>query len=173
VAVRPRTKRQVVAHEDTDSQRGGGGGSAAPAQVAWRCAVRLLAARDRSTHEIRTRLDAFGAAPEIIAATVSRLQERHYLDDERFARTVAENAVRRGHGSERVRFELAAKGVAEPLVDAAIAAAFADESTLARAVLTRRFPIPPCAARERAKAARFLLQRGFPEAMVLAILGEG
>ena len=142
-------------------------------ELAWRRALRLLAAHDRSTHEIRTRLDASGAAPEIIAATVSRLQELHYLDDERFARTTAEAAARRGYGSERVRAELTAKGVAEPLVDAAIAAAFADEPALARGALTRRFPTPPRGARERAKAARFLLQRGFPEAVVLAILGEG
>jgi regulatory protein len=156
----------------TDSQRDGGG-AAAPAEAAWRRAVRLLTARDRSTHEIRIRLDASGAAPEIVAATINRLQQLHYLDDERCARTAAENGARRGHGSERVRAELAARGVAEPLVDAAVAAAFADEPGLARAALTRRFPAPPRSARERATAARFLLQRGFPEPVVLAILGEG
>jgi regulatory protein len=143
------------------------------AASAWQRAVRLLAAHDRSAHEIRSRLDAAGVAPEVIAATISRLLELHYLDDERFARTTAESASRRGHGSERVRAELAAKGVAEPLVDAAIATAFADEPALARRALARRFPTPPHGARERAKAARFLLQRGFPETVVLAILGEG
>jgi regulatory protein len=158
------------------SERGGSerlSADAAPAEAAWRRAVRLLAAHDRSTHEIRTRLAAAGAEPEVIAATVRRLQERHYLDDERFARATAEAAARRGHGSERVRAALAAKGVGEALVDRAVAAAFADEAALAQAALARRFPTPPRDARERAKAARFLLQRGFPEAVVLAILGEG
>ena len=158
---------------ETGSQRDGRGAPGAPAEAAWRRALRLLAAHDRSTHEINARLDAAGVAPEIIATTIRRLKELNYLDDERLARTVAEAVARRGHGSERVRTGLAAKGVAEPLVDAAIAAAFADESALARHVLARRFPTPPQSARERAKAARFLLQRGFPEAVVLAILGEG
>jgi regulatory protein len=146
---------------------------AAPADAAWQRAVRLLAAHDRSTHEIRTRLNASGAAPEIVISTISRLLELHYLDDERFARTTAEAAVRRGHGSERVRAALGAKGVAEPLVDAAIAAVFTDEPALARQVLARRFQTPPHDPRERAKAVRFLLQRGFPEMVVLAIFGEG
>lgn len=139
----------------------------------WEQAVRLLAAHDHSTEEIRTRLEASGATPDSITATICLLQELRYLDDERFARATAETAVRRGHGSERVRAELAAKGVVESVADAAIDAAFTDETALARRTLTRRFPIPPQAARERAKAARFLLQRGFPEALVLAILGEG
>jgi regulatory protein len=158
---------------ETGSQRDGRGAATAPAEAAWQRAVRFLAAHDRSTHEVRTRLDASGAAPEIVAGTIRRLQELHYIDDERFARTAADNAARRGHGSERVRAELAAKGVAEPLVDAAIAAVFADEPALAQAALSRRFPTLPHTTRERAKAARFLLQRGFPEALVLAILGEG
>jgi regulatory protein len=145
----------------------------ADAASAWQRAVRLLAAHDRSTHEINTRLDAAGGAPEVIAATINRLLELHYLDDERFARTTAEAVARRGHGSERVRAALAAKGVAEPLVGAAIATVFADEPALARQVLVRRFPTTPHGTREHAKAARFLLQRGFPESVVLAILGEG
>ncbi len=119
------------------------------------------------------RLASAGATAAAIAATIARLQELHYLDDARVARTAAEAAARRGHGSERVRADLGTKGIAEPLVDAAVDAAFADEPTLARAVLARRFSTLPDDARGRAKAARFLLQRGFPEAVVLAILGEG
>jgi len=142
-------------------------------ELAWQRVVRLLAAHDRSTHEVRSRLNASGITPDIVAATITRLEALHYLDDERFARSAAENAARRGHGSERVRATLAAKGIAEALVDAAVAAAFADESALARVALTRRFPTLPPGDRARAKAARFLLQRGFPEAVVLAILGDG
>jgi len=156
-----------------DARKDRHGAPVTPVDAAWRRAVRLLAARDRSTHEIRVRLEAAGTAPDIVVATITRLRELRYLDDERFARTAAENAVRRGHGSERVRAALAAKGVAEALADAAVTTAFADEPALAQAALTRRFPAPPREPRDRARAARFLLQRGFPEAVVLTILGEG
>ena len=135
--------------------------------------MRWLAARDRSEQEVRARLAAFGASAGVIAATIGRLRELHYLDERRFARGVAEAAVRRGQGSARVRAALTAKGVPDGLIDEAVVACFADEIALARQALERRHPAPPRSVAERAKAARFLLQRGFPEAAVLAILGEG
>ena len=140
---------------------------------AWQRAVRLLAARDRSEQELRTRLAASGATAAIIERTVRRLRDLHYLDDRRVAHGAAEQARRRGHGSERVRTELTAKGIAESIVEAALAEHFTDEIALARQALARRYPALPQSVTERAKAARFLLQRGFPEAVVLAILEEG
>ena len=102
------------------------------------------------------RLAAAGAAPPDIEAVVRRLHAHHYLDDRRFAADSAERAARRGRGSEYVRATLAGKGVAEALVDAAVAAAFADEIALARRVVAERFAAVPERATERAKAARFL-----------------
>jgi regulatory protein len=139
----------------------------------WQRAVRLLAAHDRSAHEIRTALAASGVSAVRIETTLGRLRALRYVDDERFATQVAERAVQRGFGSERVRAELSAKGVTEELIAAAVAAAFADEQGLARAICTRRFGAVPVPAPQRPKAARFLHGRGFPEAIVLAILDEG
>ena len=135
--------------------------------------MRLLAARDRSEHEIRTQLAAADIPPSTIDATVRRLRTLRYLDDRRFADGTAERAVHDGHGSVYVRARLSMHGVTESLIDAAVDAAFTDETALARRVLARRYPHLPAAPRERAKAARFLSQRGFPETVVLAILGEG
>ena len=144
-----------------------------PTAWAWERAVRLLVRHDRSEFEIRSRLAALDVSPRVIDRTIRRLHELRYLDDQRFAVTAAEQALQRGHGSEYVRAQLTAKGVAEALIDDAIAATFDDEMRLARAVLQRRYPSLPQRSAERAKAARFLHQRGFPEAVVLAILGEG
>ncbi len=135
--------------------------------------MRLLAVHDRSEQELRVRLAALGAPPPAIDATIRRLRDLRYLDDRRFAAHAAEQAVRRGRGRDYVRAQLTAKGLDEQFVDEAVHAAFADETHLAREVLRRRFPTVPCRPAERAKAARFLYQRGFPEAVVLAILGEG
>jgi len=118
-------------------------------------------------------LAALEIAPSVIEATVRRLHELSYLDDRRFAHSAAEQAAQRGHGSDYVRAQLTAKGVAEALIEEGIVAAFDDETHLARTVLARRYPQEPQQPAERAKAARFLHQRGFPEAVVLAILGEG
>jgi regulatory protein len=144
-----------------------------PAAWAWDRAVRLLARHDRSEFEIRSRLAVLDISSAVIDATLRRLRELRYVDDRRFAGAAAEQAVQRGRGSEYVRAQLTMKGVAEPLIDDSVAAAFADETHLARQVLARRYPSAPQRPAERAKAARFLQQRGFPEALVLAILGEG
>ena len=144
-----------------------------PAACAWERAVRLLARHDRSEFELRGRLAMLEIAPRIIDATIHRLHDLHYLDDRRLAVAAAELAAQRGHGSEYVRAHLTAKGVAEALIDESIVGAFADETQLARQVLARRYPHEPQRPSERAKAARFLYQRGFPEVVVLAILGEG
>lgn len=135
--------------------------------------MRLLAARDRSEAEIRVRLTATGATPEVVDGVVRRLYALHYLDERRFAFGAADAARRRGHGSDYVRAQLAAKEVADVLIDEAITATFTHEAELARSLLAQRYPIAPQRPAERAKAARFLYQRGFPESVVLAILGEG
>jgi regulatory protein len=139
---------------------------------AWDRAIRLLAARDRSEQEIRSRLVASGESAPTIAATVRRLRQYRYLDDQRFALNLAAQAVRRGYGSAYVRAQLEHKGVADQVIGPALHASFDDEVELARRALTRQFPEQPRQPAERAKAARFLLRRGFPEAVVFAILNE-
>jgi regulatory protein len=128
--------------------------------------------RDRSEQEIRRRLTAAGASLAIVTATVRRLSQRGYLDDHRFALGTAAQAARRGYGSEYLRAKLEQHGVADDLIEAAIQATYGDEAALARQALGRRFAVEPRLPAERAKAARFLSRRGFPEAVVFAILGE-
>lgn len=138
---------------------------------AWHYALRVLSAADRSAHELRIRLEARGETAATIETTLTRLHRAGFLDDARVAANAAQVAVRRGHGSERVRAQLTARGIAATLIERAITA-FDDETHLARAALTKRYRSAPRTAPERAKAARFLLQRGFPIAIVESVLGE-
>lgn len=134
--------------------------------------MRLLAVRDRSEHEIRSRLREAGASLATVTTIVRRLHDRGYLDDHRFALGMAERVARRGYGSEYLRATLEEHGVADAVIEAAYRVAYADEAGVARRVLGRRFGARPRTPAERGKAARFLAQRGFPEAVVFAILGE-
>jgi regulatory protein len=139
---------------------------------AWDRAIRLLAARDRSEQEIRSRLVASGESGAAVTATLRRLRRYRYVDDQRFALSVAEQARRRGYGSEYVRAQLEHKGVADQVIEQALRASLDDEAELAERALARHFPEELRQPAERAKAARFLLRRGFPEAVVFAILDE-
>ena len=136
---------------------------------AWHYTLRLLTAADRSAHELRLRLEARGEMASVIDATLTRLQRAGYLDDARVAENAAQAAVRRGYGSERLRAQLTAKGIAAQHIETAIAACFDDEASLAKAALSKRYRQLPSSSAERAKAARFLAQRGFPETIIESI----
>ena len=66
------------------------------------------------------------------------LEARGYVDDRAFAAAWAESRARgRSFGRQRLQEELRARGVARPLVEAAIDRAFEDTSELARAQACR------------------------------------
>ena len=140
-------------------------------QDPWQQAVRWLTAGDRSAHELRARLAAPGPPPAARAPPKHRQRGAGYIDDARVAAVAVAAAARRGQGSEKVRAQLLARGIDAASVEDAIEASFDDEINLARDALHKRQHTAPSTPSERAKAARFLAQRGFPEAIVLALLG--
>ena len=61
------------------------------------------------------------AARELIPGLVAELVDRGYVDDRRFATGVLEGQRRRGASTARIRARLAAKGIAESLLDELLA----------------------------------------------------
>lgn len=114
---------------------------------------------------------------EIATDVVGDLEARGYVDDRAFAASWTDARSRgRAVGSRRLRQELTRKGVARPLIEAAIGAAFeeTDEIVRARHVAARRWP----ALRQRgaAEAPRrlydYLLRRGYPADVVRRVVRE-
>jgi regulatory protein len=134
-------------------------------------AVRLLGARDRSRREIETRLRQAGFEAPVIAEAVAWLMGLGYLDDRRFAGTYAAEKRRAGWAPQRIRAELAAKGVERRVVEEALAVledgmeeetATAADEALERTVRQRfvvQFGADPPAAERR--LAGFLARRGY------------
>jgi regulatory protein len=135
-------------------------------------AVRLLAARARTTAEIRDRLERAGATADEIAATLERLSRAGYLDDRALAQTQAEGLLRDGRMSPRAAvLKLTARGIPPELAEQSVAALAPDEPSLARAALAKRFGATPLDPTNSARAARFLSSRGFPEDVIAQLLG--
>lgn len=82
---------------------------------------------------------AAGASADTAAQVVTGLAARGWVDDAAFARRWVEARARRGLGAGRLRAELAARGVPEPCITAALAA-LDEEAALAqvRALARRR-----------------------------------
>jgi regulatory protein len=138
-------------------------------------ALDLLARKPWTRQELTGRLRRRGAPPDVAEAVVAELEARGYVDDRAFAAAWAESRARgRSFGRQRLRGELRARGVARPLVEAALDRAFEDTSELARAQVAavRRLAI----LRRRApdQAARrlhdYLRRRGYPGDVVRQVL---
>ena len=162
----------------------GGRGPAAPgaarvldATRARAVAFDLLSRKAWTRRELGERLGRRGAPPAVAEAVVADLEARGHVDDRAFAAAWAESRARgRGFGSRRLREELTAKGVARPLVEQAVRAAFADtdEATRARAAAARRLPVLRRAAPEQAarRLHDYLVRRGFPSEIVRRVVRE-
>ena len=139
-------------------------------------AVRILAARDHGSAELRRKLRQKGCPAEEVEEALERLHAAGYLDDEGLVGREVERLVSRGFGSRAIRQRLTARGFPVEALSAALQEAEEAErfDAACAAALQKRFP-PPEGRWERKdwlKAARFLAGRGFPEPLVRRILAE-
>jgi regulatory protein len=146
-------------------------------QRALDVAYALINRRDRSVSEVRAQLERKGMAEPVREAAVRTLSEQGFLDDERFARLfVADKRELEQWGNERIRRGLLARGIERELADAALAHAGVQEHDVqseldrALALLRRRFPHPPEDGRERERALRVLLRKGYESELALEAL---
>jgi regulatory protein len=125
-------------------------------------AVGALRRKERAAVELAEWLHRRGYGDGEVDATLARLVEAGELDDERFARRYAEDKrALRGWGSERIREGLASRGIAEPLIEAALEAdSEVDELARAAALLASRNR-PLADEPDRARALGFLTRRGY------------
>jgi regulatory protein len=139
-------------------------------------AVRLLARAPRAAAEVEAHLTKRGFPPREVADALLALRDLRYIDDAELARRRAEELLlRRGYGRLRVAFELTRRGVADSVVETAIAAIMDSrrDAELARQALRRKFGDRSLTdARTRARAYRFLVGRGHPTEAVGEILGD-
>jgi SOS response regulatory protein OraA/RecX len=85
-------------------------------QEIYRYALKLLAARDYSTHTLHLKLEErFGNVPNTV---IERLTAEGLLDDARFAQTFIRNRTRMGR--PRLRAALHQKGIAPSVIQSAI-----------------------------------------------------
>jgi regulatory protein len=129
-------------------------------------ALRYLAQREHSRAELERKLARHvqdspqASAGEQIRAALDDLVTSGLLSDARTAESVLAGQGAR-YGTRRLKQTLQGKGLAPELVAAALQQARATELERAREVWRRRFGTPPADAHERARQARFLVNRGF------------
>lgn len=131
-------------------------------QRALELAYRYLGSRDRTVHEMRSKLESKGHDEETIADALQELTELGYLDDARFAQRFAEDRrTLDSWGSDRIERRLRDLGVEREHIAAAVGAGEENELEAAVELLRRRFPVPPETDRDRNRALGLLARRGY------------
>ena len=135
-----------------------------------------MSARDRTVAELRTCLERKRVEPEAIKHAVGELRAAGYLDDARFAQRFAEDKrTLERWGSERIERDLRRRGVPPDLAEAAVSAQERDQELRAAIdLLGERLSVVPVSARERDRAWRLLVRKGYePELAYEAVRAHG
>ena len=146
------------------------------AEIEPRCAreraVRLLTYRERSTKELADRLREDGYLPETVTAVLEPLAAAGFVDDDRFARSLARNLTQiRRLGRSRATRELTAHGIDPQLAEEALDEALSvDDESAAAGELARTLALKTGATRDR--IASRLLRRGYAPRVALSAARE-
>jgi SOS response regulatory protein OraA/RecX len=139
--------------------------------LARECALRLLAHRERSVAGLSRRLVDRGFPQAVVEAVVTSLAAIGLVDDPRFADLWTRSRVAAGYGTRRILRELAESGIEPELAEASLTAALdgADDVERARSLVRAD---PPRDRRERERALRRLIARGFDLSVAMRALDD-
>ena len=134
-------------------------------------ALRLLARREHSRHELSLKLRQRQVQQSVIELVLDDYENEGWLDDARFADVYARHRIDVGYGPVRIIAELQQRGVnlrPECLDDLSDS----DWCRLAARVRDKRFGLESVNndVQEKLRQARFLARRGFSSAQVEAAL---
>ncbi|MEO5897637.1 MAG: regulatory protein RecX [Vicinamibacterales bacterium] len=135
----------------------------------------MLARREHSIAEVRSRLVDREHPPEAIDTALERLLETRALDDQRVARAYARTALTvKGRGRLRIQRELQVMGIAREIAGEAIADVFGDvdERALIEKAIQKKLRGGKklVTIQERARVYQFLMRQGFTPAAVSAAM---
>jgi regulatory protein len=147
------------------------GGASVDEPACTRAALELLARREHSRRELTRKLAARGFPDDVVTSVLEKLERTGALADARFTDSFVRSRVSKGQGPQRIRAELAQRGISDEEADGVLRAAEVDWLATIRAVRAKRFGAePPRDYAERARQARFLQYRGFDSAQIRAAL---
>lgn len=134
---------------------------------------KALAGTQLTVAELRRKLVARAFEPDQVERAIGKCMAARLLDDERYTSQYVESRIRRGHGAQRIRQDLARRGIDRALVDAVLAEhldAGALDAAAIDAARSKFARVDLDEAKARAKAMRWLLSRGYSSSQADAAL---
>jgi regulatory protein len=130
-------------------------------------AFRFLSYRSRSVLEVKRKLQEKEFSPHTVTATLSRLKELGYLNDQEFAVTVARSSLKNKQwGPLRIHDALLKKGIERDIIDRTLTELSRefDVTQVARLAFESKFTLEPHQLKEektRKKVVSYLKRKGF------------
>lgn len=142
-------------------------------KVARDRAMQYVASRERSVHELRSRLLRDGYSAAMVSEIVDRYTELQIVDDTRYAESWVRQRIAAGYGPRRIAQELSQRGIDPQLVAEVVRSAGDDEVddvSRARASLKGARPHD---RKDRERLIRRLVGRGFSLGVALEAVESG
>lgn len=136
-------------------------------------AVRLLARRDYSEHELCCRLKAKGYDEPAIGEAVRRLKERGYLNEAALCHALYRKWVSGGKvGLKAIVYKLKQRGISENIIQEMTVEYDLDEEQERALVLIKKKFGELDLGGQKQKIARFLIGKGFTDSIIARILDQ-
>ena len=139
-------------------------------------AVYSLAMREHSRLEIRNKLAKKDFADGVdIDRLLNELEEKNYLNEERFVESYIRYRSSRGQGNIKISNELRQRGIADSLINQFMQKSEVDWYQLAESVYQKKFGFDGSSDyqidyKEKSKRMRFLSSRGFDSEVIRQIV---
>lgn len=144
------------------------------AERARSCAFYYLNKRRYTRHGLRTKLLERGYGVQAADAVLDDLEEAGYIDDHDYAVRYIKDAVRlKQHGKQRIRADLAQKGIPRELADAVFDELDLDYSAPLRQLVQQRGAgLDLSDEKQKNRLVGFLIRRGYSMQEIMAAIRE-
>jgi regulatory protein len=132
-------------------------------------AIRALAARALTKHELNRKLRQRGASEEVANQTITKLVELKFLSDQAIAESVARDTTK---GKFAIQQKLAARGVSRHIVEDVLMERSADDELENAIALVKKQSYKWTGARAFEKAYGFMMRRGFSSGVIRTALED-
>ncbi|MEM9103381.1 MAG: regulatory protein RecX [Pseudomonadota bacterium] len=130
----------------------------------------MIAKREHSRAQIENKLRSKAFDTDAINAILDEMEQKNWLNDERFAEMFIHGRVSRGQGPIRIANELKVRGVNSRIIQEQLDAYDIDWLQLCQETAEKRFGSPlPNDKNDRVKVNRFLLYRGYSQSLILEV----
>jgi regulatory protein len=135
--------------------------------------LRLLARREHSQQELLNKLQLKGYSKAHSLPVLAELAQQDWQNDQRYAESYVRSCIQRGYGPIYIAYNLRQQGVNDVDLDGIVQESVGGWMAQIEQVYAKKYGQKPVADNnDKAKRNRFLLQKGFSQTIISALLNR-